>query len=77
MTYRIVVGGSGQPVGQIPEVEIESGATWQGLVSFTLANTGDSQPVHFDLFRADKSGADPYRRLTLIVNGTSSNDPAE
>jgi uncharacterized membrane protein len=68
--YQLVVAGSGQAVGTMPDLTLADGETWQGPVRFTVTSAGTDLPVRFELYRLDNStDSDPYRLLILIVNG--------
>jgi uncharacterized membrane protein len=72
--YRLVVGGAGRAVGTLSEEEIADGETWQKPVEFTVDASGERMPVYFDLYRVGEESSEPYRTLTLIVNGVTAED---
>jgi len=77
VTYRVAIGGAGVAVETLPEIRLQDGETWTGIVRFTVQSEGENLPVTFELFRTDRSeDAEPYRELRLIVNGIAAGDPA-
>jgi uncharacterized membrane protein len=72
-SFRVVVQSVTARLADAGPVTVASGATWTGLVRFSLEQSGDDQEIRILLFRADEPT--PFRSLRIALDGVEPAPP--